>query len=101
MPKFRKLSGKHYIKGKCYVKGDVIECSHAVIKNFMDTFEEIETEDAKPDAEVAISPTLKVVHKGFGRYNVVNTKTDGVVNDRPLNKDEAESIVNDATTPIG
>lgn len=118
MPRYRKLSGKHYRregKGlKCYLPGDIIECSEYEIRNFLDTFElvsekqpaentakeEPEVESETKDGPIVENvPVLRIEHKGRGKYNVV-TASGSAVNDRPLTKDEAWSLIRDATEPV-
>jgi len=49
---------------------------------------EPEPEDKQDEAE------LQMVHHGGGRYNVVNSVTDEIINDGWLTKEEAEALVN-------
>ena len=108
MPKYRKLTGKHYRregKGlKCYLPGDIIECPEHEIRGFLDTFELV-SEDPPTESETKDEPimedvpVLRIEHKGRGKYDVV-TVAGTAINERPLTKDEAWSLIRDATEPV-
>ena len=115
MKKFRLKQGygKHYIGLRCYEEGDIIDAFG--IEEFggaQDKFEEvvlpkrvraskpapISKPEPEPESEDELEsesePMLKMTHHGGGRYNVVNSVTDEIINDGWLTKEEAEALVN-------
>jgi len=95
MPVFRrKTGGTHYHLhgGKRIVinRGDTIECSAAELGNFLRDYELIEG-SLEPEPLQATRP-LRLVHKGHGKYDVVNDATNMAINDKPLTRAEAEAL---------
>ena len=97
------------IKGK-RVKlkpGDVIKLDKdtTIPESFMDLFERIVPDgvdvatDENPDNE--LPQNFKIVHRGGGKYNVVNKTTGENINDALLTKVQAESLVNFQTAADG
>ena len=74
-------------------------------EGFMDLFEQIIPEgvdvatDENPDNE--LPQNFFIVHRGGGKYNVVNKTTGKNINDELLTKDDAESLVNFQTAADG
>jgi hypothetical protein len=85
----------HYarIKGvKIAVKpGDIIECEPTELGNWIAMYEQLDPDPPEPPA----ASILKIVHRGFGRYDVVNQCTGITMNSRALSKPEAEALVNE------
>jgi|2_EtaG_2_1085320.scaffolds.fasta_scaffold00255_20 hypothetical protein len=105
----RPRTGKHLlgkntnfkIKGKRYKRisqsGDILICPPRLIASFHDKFERI---DILPEAVLPPEKQLKRVHKGGGRYDVINTVSGVKLNNDFLTKDEAnELIVSDNAPP--
>lgn len=84
--------GKHYTTtdGKRVVlrAGDEIRCEPEDLGNARDKFEQLEP--MPPPAQPKIG--LKAVHRGGGRYDVINEATGTKINDKPLKKGEAEQL---------
>ncbi len=109
--KFRLTQGKHYARADgrsvivyvdhgtkkkttgsyCLVPCDVIECDAEKLKHFMDKFEKISPDPPppQPTAGLILDPLEN------GKFNVVNSKTGKALNDEPLSRDVAESIIAD------
>ena len=96
--KYRLLYGIYYqrIDGVMvkHKEGDIVELSDRQAISFKDMFEPMEG-PVILDKEVEVLPEskLKVIHEGFGRYNVIVTKTGKKINDNPLTKKEAYSLL--------
>lgn len=83
-------------KGKVkYFPGDVMEVEN--IKELGGAADKFEILDPVPEESLieldAPAIMLKMVHRGGGRYNVVNTKTDDPINEDYLTKKEAETMI--------
>ncbi len=87
-------SGKLKIKGKRSKKfseaGDIIICPPSSLIGVMDKFERI---DVLPQTPRPVQKELKRVHKGGGRYDVINTVTRTKINEDFLTKDEANELI--------
>lgn len=87
-------SGKGRVK---YLPGDIMEVEN--IKELGGAADKFKILDPVPKEnpieldEPAIM--LKMMHRGGGRYNVVNVETDEAVNDEYLTKKEAEEMIGD------
>lgn len=84
------------VKGKVkYNPGDIMEIEDVKeLGGAADKFEildPIPEENAVELNEPAVA--LKAVHRGGGRYNVINTETDEAINDDYLTKAEAEAMI--------
>lgn len=90
--------GVHTMRdGKVIKPGMVIKCSAFELQGVIDKFELHSGENAKLHADIpngnAVKSTLKIVHKGAGKYNVV--KPDGkAINTSLLTLPEAQSLLN-------
>ena len=93
--KYRLLYGSHYElteNGRVvHVEGDIVELSERQAISFKDKFEPVDGSIA-PNEE-AREEKLKVIHLGFGKYNVIKVKTGKTINDMPLNKKEAYNLL--------
>ena len=118
--KYMLIGGPHYQGGKRYMPGDVVESDRALDEVFQGKFELIveEPEEKAPEATPGKSPVrfqraappsqldkdeetdeestrvpkLKAVHKGAGRWVVLNVETGERVNDEYLKKAEAKAM---------
>ena len=100
MPKYRLKPGcKHYMRANGrraykFVGGDIIELpadKAAAIMDKLELVEEAQPVEEKEEKIPAVS--LQIVHRGGGKYNVVNQVTGKPINDRLLTKEEAEELV--------
>jgi len=98
MAKYIVKSGAHsrIENGKriSYQKGDVIEAIADELKPFMDKFELVGPPDPPPKMANP-SKSLKAIHKGGGRWNVINTESGKKINQNLLSRDEAQALIND------
>jgi len=96
MSKFKVKSGKHYRKEKdgvkVYCTGDVIEAEEHELRNCMDKFERLDPK--KPEEAMKPKVGLKAVHRGGGKYNVINERSGKPINDQLLSREEAEQLAN-------
>jgi len=117
---FRVIAGVHKEDGVRYLKGSVIRSDKDLDRIFLNKFQRLRMDDPAllPDepveedltaeeveAEVAAAAgdvqapkrkrrnLLEKIHKGGGRWEVRNRKTNERINDEWLTKEEAESIV--------
>ena len=96
--KFRVLARKFWHRGACYLKGAELESvTDMVQKHGEDLFEYLDDIPAEKmtrthpiTEEEAVQ--VKIVHKGGGRWVVINTVTGTQLNDGYLKKDEAEHL---------
>ena len=112
--KKKKNTGSHYFKwlGKMHrtTPGDVVTCPIDALGKFHEEYTciaEVDDGIEKPisadpvlehiarEQEAIRQPTdLKIVHKGFGRYYVVNPDNpDNPLNDKAMTKAEAEEFL--------
>ena len=77
--------------------GETIECHDWQLGGHLHRFELLETQAPvePPRANVG----LKAVHRGAGRYDVVDEATGKPINSSSLSKSEAASMVQDAPRP--
>lgn len=101
MPKYMIKSGPHYKRSTSgkkwtrYAKGDVIELSELEAKNIMDKLDPIGPPDPiEPDAPP--KQVLKAVHKGGGKYDVVNEESGKTINSKLLTKKEALELLDNS-----
>ena len=114
--KMKPKVGPHHFNGEWIKPGDTINCEFEEIESVIDKFEEVrkavespdasEAEDAKQPVveeqeiqieeeagQVTDTGKLEVIHKGRGKYDVVNTASGKVINDKPLTKKEAYEFI--------
>jgi hypothetical protein len=88
--------------GTVVQNGDIIEAWPEEIRGALDKFEPI-TYIVSEDGGVPTAPTpestLKIVHRGGGKYNVVD-QNGNAVNDRLLSKEDAENLMNGIEPPL-
>jgi hypothetical protein len=90
--------GQHTMKsGKVIKPGMIIKCSAFELSGAIDKFELHSGENAKLHADIPngnqVKSTIRIVHKGAGKYNVV--KPDGkAINTSLLTLSEAQSLLN-------
>lgn len=65
--------------------GDEIRCEKDLLGNALDKFEQMEPDSPSPEPSVG----LRAVHRGHGRWDVVNQVTGKAINDKALKRDEA------------
>jgi hypothetical protein len=100
MPRYRLKSGKLHtrINGKrvTFHAGAIINLEFSQARGFKDSLEPLDPElpdPAPPQPKLG----LKAVHRGRGRYDVVNELTGVKINDEMLSKEEAQAL---ATTAV-
>ena len=119
MAKYIITGGPHYKRGfdgkwKRYVKDDTIDLSDLHAQSIMDKLkrvspkEPIEQDIPEKKEKQYVSDTqespdkpeenrgLKAVHKGAGRYDVVNEKSGKKLNEKSLSKDEANALLDNS-----
>lgn len=88
----RQEEGKGRVK---YLPGDIMEVEN--IKELGGAADKFEILDPVPEENPieldAPATTLKMEHRGGGRYNVINIETDEPINEDYLTKKEAEEMV--------
>jgi hypothetical protein len=91
--RYRVKTGTLRINGEKYVPGDSFEADN-VPEAFLTTLEVL-GEKTEPEKKIARRkpPTLKLVHKGSGRYEVVNTVSGKKLTDKLVSKKEALAII--------
>lgn len=100
MPKYRVLSGKyHRIEDdgrKIYRPGDILEALEGELDSFDNRFERL-----NPPPKETPNPKwgLKAVHRGGGKYNVINEQTGLPINNALLTKEEAGRFVDEGLDP--
>lgn len=107
---FKLKSGKSRLRlgGKTlFLKpGDTIEVQDIedIPEGFRDLFEMVIPEGKRAAAEASpdglLSENFKAVHKGAGRYAIINIHTDEQINEKLLSKAEAEAWIQDPTTAM-
>jgi len=103
MPTYRmkKKVGPHLFKEEWLHPGDTITCEVDEIEQVMEKFEEVRKakpkdeppEETEVDPEPEVENSLEMVHKGRGKYDVVNPDSGKTINDKPLSKEEATSLL--------
>lgn len=95
MARWKMLSGKFYYKGKKYVAGDVFEASPYDVRGIRDIIQPLDKVEEYQDFQEDDVPRkkLEAIHRGFGKWDVVNNTTGENVNDQPLTKAEAKQLV--------
>jgi hypothetical protein len=94
---FRVLHGSHREGSKTYRAGDVVESFRDLSQVFANKFLKL-SEDGAPVTEVLNQPlpkdpvTLKAVHKGKSRWDVINIATGKRINSDYLTRDEARTM---------
>lgn len=78
------------LKGKLVVicPGDTVRCEPYELGNAKDKFDQLEPDPPPPQLKFS----LKVKHRGGGRYDVLNELTGVKINDKTLTKEEAEAL---------
>ena len=93
--KYRLLYGKFYghtDKGLVkFGEGDIIELTDKQAISFKDMFEPID--GSKQILTKEKDDKLRVIHKGFGKYDVIVGRTGKPINDQQLTKKEAYSLL--------
>ena len=91
--RYRVKSGKIHAringKMKIYQKGDIVNLDPDDVIGFKDLVEQLDPNLPPPQPKAG----LKAVHKGFGKWNVINETTGKEINDKPLTKEEAQELV--------
>ncbi|MEW5725494.1 MAG: hypothetical protein AB1896_20465 [Thermodesulfobacteriota bacterium] len=90
--------GKHVYQGRVYLPGDIVEAAPENMKGVLDKFDLLDPPD-QAQAEAKQPNALKMVHKGFGRYDVLNTTSGQILNDHLLKKAEALALVEGSSVP--
>lgn len=106
---YRLAVGRHRERGVAYVRGDIVESEFELDKIHKNKFVPLDgsvrtidpTERSAKDDPAALKGrrddddpiTLKKIHKGGGKYIVVNEETGEQVNDGLLNKEEANALI--------
>ena len=93
-PRWRKTGGGVMVlsNGRDVHSGQVFRASeHEIPGGAFDLVERIDPEPS-PESEEPPKNNLKVVHKGGGWYDVVNTETDQPINSTSMRQDEAKQL---------
>ena len=97
MAKFRLRSGKYHGfkdgQRHIYQKGEIIDIDPENTKFMMDLLEPIDHIETEEERTAAPRVQLEIVHKGGGKYNVINSVTGKPVNDKLLTKSQAQDLV--------
>lgn len=94
--RWRKSGGgihRHW-DGQIVRRDEVLVATEFEVRPFRNLFTPIDplpSEKVKREPEVG----LKIVHRGGGRYNVINEKTGTPINDKLLTREQAEELVAD------
>ena len=100
--RFRRLRGKCYLMEagalRCYGPGSIYTGEKASLGASLDQWEQI---DPDPEPPSPPQPTQGLImrargFRGKGEWDVINPETGKPINDRPLSKDEALSMIGDA-----
>lgn len=100
MPRWKMLVGKFYRGGTVIKKGDIFEATLEQVKgirNQLEALDAIEEYMAETDQDVP-RRKLEAVHLGHGKWNVINSETGKVINDLPLDKRQAQQLVDKLLT---
>lgn len=89
----RKEPGKGMVR---YEPGDIMKVNNIQeLGGAADKFEILDPVPENDPLKLDEAPVLlKMEHRGGGRYNVINTKTNKILNEEYLTKKEAESMIN-------
>lgn len=95
MPRWKMLAGKYHVGGKVYKAGDEFVATTDQVRHMRDMLQPLDALEEYQDASDRDVPRQKLmaVHLGHGKWNVVNRDTDKAVNDHPLDKREAQQLV--------
>ncbi len=96
----KKGGGIHYKDGKKYNKGDLLWAYPEDLtpgdKSIFERADGAAPQDDNPAEKTQPEDAgLEIVHKGFGRYNVIRKDTEEPINSRYLKKDEALALLED------
>jgi len=84
--------GKHRIRrdGRMAVlkPGDEIDCEKHELGGAIYKFEQLEPDPSPPEPSMG----LRAVHRGFGKWDVINEASGVKINDKPLTKGEAREM---------
>jgi hypothetical protein len=95
MPRYKMLVGKFGFQGKKYRAGDVFEAEPFQVVGLgarVQPLDKIEDYQLPQDDDIP-RKKLQAVHRGFGKWDVVNNATEENINDHPLTKVEAKQLV--------
>lgn len=95
-PRWKKKSGGTYrtAEGKVIKPGNTIYAYPEEIKAFLDVFQPLDPiEPEKVEEKPKVG--LKMIHKGGGRYQVFNEKTNEPLTDKLMSRTEAQYFVGD------
>ena len=98
MARWKMLVGKVNYKGNRYKAGDIFEAPPEDVRGMRDQLQPLDrVEESNPEffAEPVPRKKLVAVHRGFGKWDVVNTELNQNLNDHPLTKDEAKQLANE------
>lgn len=90
MYRLKQGCGSHRMNGKMYVAGDMIKTNSEELRGAIDKFKQMEETPSLPKPEAGLSAVK--VKDGF---DVVNDATGKVLNDKPLNQNEASAMAYD------
>jgi hypothetical protein len=85
---------------RTYKKGDVFSGSVESVAHIRDCLEKVGPPDDPAVVEIPTIDQLEIIHKGFGKYVVVNTASGKQLNTALLSKHEAEAMVTDTIAGI-
>lgn len=80
---------------KVFRPGDIYEGEKEALGRALDQWEQLDPDPLPPLPPEPTRP-LKVVHRGFGKWDVINQETGTAINDQPLSKEEALAMVGEA-----
>ena len=97
MAKFRVIQGKYHGtkdgQRHTYRPGDIVELDPDKVRHFQDIFEPLDPVEPEEERLAAPRLRLEIVHKGGGKYIVINAATNKPVNDKLLTKKQAQDLV--------
>lgn len=94
MTRFRMKQGvgAHHLPSRQVVRpGDVIDVPDYQIAGALDKFDRLDSAPPSPEEQLPTTG-LRAVHKGHGKYDVVNMTTGATINDEPLSKSDATAM---------
>ena len=100
--------GPHIYKGKTYACGDTFKGTSDLLGRHPDKLEPANAAAAKvvnvaagiDGADPEPEASLKVVHKGGGRYDVINIKSGKSINEELLGRKEAYALVTSVESEV-